>query len=400
MTQQPQRYAKITGWGKYVPEKILTNADFEKMVDTTDEWITSRTGIKERHIRAEGENSSDMSVKSALPALEMAGITPKDLDLIIVACSSPDYLVPGVATIVQEKLGASCGAFQLTSGCSGWVYALVTASQFIQSGTMNNILVIGTEILSFGIDYTDRTTCVLFGDASASVVLQATNKPAGVLHYELGSDGSGAKSLYVPAAGTAMPLGKHAKEVIDNKLMYLKMDGPEVFKFATRVLSSSMKRTLDKAGMLPEQIDLFIPHQANLRIIETAARMMRQPLDKFFINLHKYGNTSAASVPLALVEAFEQGRIKAGDKVLMCAFGAGLTWASALVQLGEVEGAEAAAVEQGSIAENWLSIGKARYLAKKTVNAVQDTVQNLMMNWKMRQYDAARRKKQQRESAN
>jgi 3-oxoacyl-[acyl-carrier-protein] synthase III len=389
-----EQFAKITGWGKYVPAKVLTNADFEKMVDTTDEWITSRTGIKERHIRAEGENASDMSVSASLPALEMAGLKPTDLDLIIVACSSPDYLVPGVAAIVQDKLGATCGAFQIAAGCSGWVYSLVVASQFIQSGSMRNILVVGTDILSMGIDYTDRTTCVLFGDASAAVILQATNKPAGVMAYELGSDGSGAKSLYVPAAGSAMPLASNAQAIIDNKLSYLKMDGPEVFKFATRVLSSSMKRVLEKAGMLPEDIALFIPHQANLRIIETAARMMRQPLDKFMINLPKYGNTSAASVPLALVEAFEEGRCKAGDKVLLCAFGAGLTWASALVQLGEVEAG------QESVAESWISAGRARYMAKRAVNKVQDTVQTLMLNWKMRQVESARRRKQQRSSSN
>jgi 3-oxoacyl-[acyl-carrier-protein] synthase-3 len=383
------RYAKITGWGKYVPEKVLTNADFEKMVDTTDEWITSRTGIKERRIRAEGENSSDMSVKSGMAALDKAGLTPKDLDLIIVACSSPDYLVPGVATIVQHKLGATCGAFQISAGCAGWVYALVTASQFIQSGAMNRVLVIGTEILSMGIDYTDRTTCVLFGDASASVVLEATDKVAGVLACELGSDGSGAMSLYVPAAGSAMPLAQHTQEILDTKGMYLRMDGPEVFKFATRVLSSSMKRVLDKAGLLAEDIQLFIPHQANLRIIETAARMMRQPLEKFMVNLQKYGNTSAASVPLALVEAFEEGRCKPGDKVLMCAFGAGLTWASALVQLGEVE------KPQESMAETWLSGGRALYMAKRAVNRVQDSFQALMLNWKIRQVEAARRRKTQ-----
>ncbi|MBX3085839.1 MAG: ketoacyl-ACP synthase III [Anaerolineae bacterium] len=389
-----RRFAKITGWGKYVPAKVLTNADLEKMVDTSDEWITSRTGIKERHIRAEGENSSDMSVKSAMPALEMAGLTPQDLDLIIVACSSPDYLVPGVATIVQDKLGAKCGAFQIAAGCAGWVYALATASQFIQSGSMRNILVIGTEIISMGIDYTDRTTCVLFGDASASVVLQATDKPAGVLAYELGSDGSGAKSLYVPAAGTVLPVAANIDKIIENKLSYLHMDGPEVFKFATRVLSSSMKRVLDKAGLLADDIQLFIPHQANYRIIETAARMMRQPMDKFMVNIQKYGNTSAASVPLALVEAFEEGRCKAGDKVLMCAFGAGLTWASAIVQLGEAK------AEEESVAESWISGGRAMYMAKRAMNRVQDSVQNFMLNWKIRQVEAARRRKQERQSSN
>jgi 3-oxoacyl-[acyl-carrier-protein] synthase-3 len=382
-----ERYAKIVGWGKYVPEKILTNADLEKIVDTSDEWITSRTGIKERHIRADDENASDLSVKAALPALEKAGVSIAEIDLIIVACSSPDYLVPGVATIVQDKLGAHCGAFQITAGCAGWVYALVTGTQFIRSGVFKNVLVIGCDVISFGVDWTDRNTCVLFGDGAAAVVLQPTSNPAGVLECELGSDGSGAMSLYVPAAGSAMPMGKFAQQIIDEKLGFLKMDGPEVFKFATRTLSSSMKRVLDKAGILPDDIQLFIPHQANYRIIETAAKMMRQPLEKFMINLQKYGNTSAASVPLALVEALEEGRCKIGDKVLMCAFGAGLTWATAMVQLGEVE------AEDNRVAESWLSIGKARYMAKRAVSAVQDRVQSVMLNWKMRQYEVARRRK-------
>ncbi|PJF30921.1 MAG: 3-oxoacyl-ACP synthase [Candidatus Thermofonsia Clade 1 bacterium] len=377
----PERYAKITGWGKYVPERVLTNADLEKMVDTSDEWITTRTGIKERRIRNENEQASDFSVKSALPALKMAGITAKDLDLIIVACSSPDYLVPGVATIVQHKLGAQCGAFQLASGCSGWVYALVTASQFIQAGTMNNILVIGTDLVSYGVDYTDRTTCVLFGDASAAVVLQPSEEPAGVITYELGSDGSGAEHLYVPGAGSVMPIGKYGERLVNERLGYLKMNGPEVFKFATRTLASSMKRVMDKAGLLPEDIALFIPHQANLRIIESAARMMRQPLDKFMINLHKYGNTSAASVPLALVEAIEEGKCKIGDKIVMCAFGAGLTWASAVVLLGSGE---------VSLAHSWLSLGR---IARRTVGKARDVVQNFLLSVQLRRYDAKRKAK-------
>jgi 3-oxoacyl-[acyl-carrier-protein] synthase-3 len=377
----PERYAKITGWGKYVPERILSNADLEKMVETSDEWIVSRTGIKERRIRSDDENASDLSVNSARKALDMAGVKPEELDLIIVACSSPDYLVPGVATIVQDKLGAKCGAFQLTSGCSGWVYALVVASQFIQAGTLNNILVVGTDVVSFGVDYEDRNTCVLFGDGSASVVLQPSAEPAGVLTYELGSDGSGAKSLYVPGAGSVMPIGRYAQKIVDERLGYLRMDGPEVFKFATRTLSSSMKRVMDKAGLLPEDIQLFIPHQANLRIIESAARMMRQPMEKFMVNLQKYGNTSAASVPLALVEALEEGRCKPGDKVVMCAFGAGLTWASAVVMLGAGE---------VSLGQSWFNMGR---MAKRAVGAVQGAMNNVMLTLQFRKYDAARKKK-------
>lgn len=379
----PERYATITGWGKYVPERVLTNADLEKMVDTSDEWITTRTGIKERRIRGENEQSSDFSVNSARPALEMAGIGPEDLDLIIVACSSPDYLVPGVATIVQDKLGATCGAFQLASGCSGWVYALVTASQFIMSGAMNNILVCGTDIVSYGVDYTDRTTCILFGDGSASVVLQPSSEPSGVLAFELGSDGSGVEALYVPAAGTVMPFHSNVDKIKEERLAFMKMNGTDVFKFATRTIGASMKRVLDKAGMLPEDITLYVPHQANARIIESAARMMRQPLKKFYMNIQKYGNTSAASVPLALVEALEDGSCKMGDKVLLCAFGAGLTWATAIVQLGV---AEPTAAAEGVA-------GKARFFVKRTANRVQDMAQNVILQMKMRRYDAQRKAK-------
>lgn len=386
----PERYAKITGWGKYVPEKVLTNADLEKMVDTSDEWITTRTGIKERHIRAEGENSSDMSVKSGKAALEKAGLTAAELDMIIVACSTSDFMLPSVASQVQHMLGASCGAFTLVAGCSGWVYALSTASQFIMSGMMNNILVIGTEIISYATDYTDRSTCVLFGDASAAVVLQPSDIPAGVLAFELGSDGSGADHLKVAAAGTAIPLMGNVQKIVDERLMYIKMNGPEVFKFATRTVSASIKRVIDKAGLLPDDVQLFIPHQANYRIIQSAARMMRQPMDKFYVNIQKYGNTSSASVPLALVEAIEEGRCKPGDKVVMCAFGAGLTWATALVQLGAAE---------ISPAHTWLSIGRARYLAKRAANVVQDAAQNVMLGLAIRRYET-KKKPQQQQSPN
>lgn len=359
------RYAKITGWGKYVPERILTNHDLEQMVDTSDEWITTRTGIKERRIRGEGETTSSMSVAASNPALEKAGITAKDLDLIIVASNSPDYLLPGVANIVQDKLGADCGAFTLVNGCAGWVYALATATQFIKSGAYDNILVVGVEIISYAIDYEDRMTCVLFGDAAAAVVLQPSEEPAGVITFELGSDGSGAEALYVPSGGTVLPVPLN-KEGHENRDFYIKMDGRRVFKFAIRVLVKSTKRVIYQAGLTPDDIDLFIPHQANARIIEGAARLMRQPLEKFYMNLHKYGNTSAASVPLALVEAIEEGRLKSGDKVAMIAFGAGLTWASAVVQMG---------VGEISPAHRLFSIGRARYTAKRAQNAVFDAAQ-------------------------
>jgi 3-oxoacyl-[acyl-carrier-protein] synthase III len=362
-----ERYAKITGWGKYVPERVLTNADLAQLVDTSDEWITTRTGIKERHIRTENDTTSSMSVEAARQALEVAGITPKDLDLIIVCTSSPDYLLPSVASQVQHLLGAECGAFTLVAGCSGWVYGLVTASQFITGGAYNRILVVGVEIISFALDFTDRTTCVLFGDAAAATVIEASEEPGGMLSYELGSDGSGAMALYVPDGGVVSPL---SQKTLDERRQYMRMDGQEVFKFAVRTLAASLKRTVYQAGLTPDDIDLFIPHQANARIIEAAARQMRVPLEKFYINLERYGNTSAASVPLAMVEAIQEGRLKDGDKVAMCAFGAGLTWASAVVQMGTGE---------ISAAHSLFSVGRARFLARKTSDAVLDTAQSALL---------------------
>ena len=362
-----ERYAKITGWGKYVPERVLTNADLAQMVDTSDEWITTRTGIKERRIRTENDTTSSMAVAASQAALQVAGITAKDLDLIIVATSSPDYLLPSVASQVQDLLGAECGAFSLVAGCSGWVYALTTASQFITAGAYDRILVVGVEIISFAMDFTDRTTCVLFGDAAAATVVEVSDEPGGLLSFELGSDGSGAMALYVPDGGSTHPI---TQKTVDERRQYLRMDGQEVFKFAVRTLASSLKRTIYNAGLTPDDIDLFIPHQANARIIEAAARQMRVPLEKFYMNLDRYGNTSAASVPLAMVEAFEDGRLKEGDVVAMCAFGAGLTWASVVMQMGAGE---------ISPAHSLFSAGRARYLARRTSDAVLDTAQSALL---------------------
>lgn len=360
---QPQRYAKISGWGKYVPENILTNDDLAQMVDTNDEWIRTRTGISERRIRGENDTNSGMAVAASKPALAMAGVKATDLDLIIVATSSPDHLLPPVSSQVQAMLGAKCGAFQLGAGCSGWVYGLTVASQFIQNGTAQHVLVVGSEIISFAIDYTDRTTCVLFGDAAAAVVLSVTDEPSGVLAHELGSDGSDYDALWVRDAGSTNPL---SQATIDNRHNFIEMDGRRVFKFATRTVAQSLKRTIDKAGLLPDDIDLFIPHQANARIVEAGARLLRQPAEKFYMNIHKYGNTSTASVPLAMVEALEEGRLKEGDKVAMIAFGAGLTWATVVLQMG---------VGEISPAHSLFSAAGVAHAAKRTRNKVVDSVQ-------------------------
>lgn len=362
-----QRYAKITGWGKYVPERVVTNDDLARIVDTSDEWIRTRTGIRERRMRTENDTTSSMSVAASQQALSSAGIAASDLDLIIVATSSPDYLLPSVASQVQDMLGARCGAFTLVAGCSGWVYGLVTASQYIQSGAYDRILVVGVEIISPALDFTDRTTCVLFGDAAAATVVEVSDEPGGLLAFELGSDGSGAMALYVPDGGVVSPI---SQRTIDERRQYLRMNGQEVFKFAVRTLASSLKHTIYQAGLTPDDIDLYIPHQANARIIESAARQMRVPVDKFYMNLDRYGNTSAASVPLALVEAAEEGRVKDGDLVALCAFGAGLTWASAVVQLGTGE---------ISPAHSLFSLGRARYLARRTSDAVLDSAQSALL---------------------
>jgi 3-oxoacyl-[acyl-carrier-protein] synthase-3 len=323
------QYARITGWGLYVPERVLTNHDLEQMVDTSDEWIVTRTGIRERHIAGPDETCSTMSLASGRKALQVAGLDPAELDLIILATSSPDYLVPSPASMVQDQIGAlKAAAFSLNAGCTGFVYALVTASQFIQTGAYRNALVIGTEHLTAGVDWTDRNTCVLFGDGSGAVVLEASDQPTGVFSFELGSDGSDYDALIVPGGAGAMPPSHH---VVDRRLCYLRMDGRRVFKFATRVLASSVRNVVLKSGLAWDQIDLVIPHQANDRIIEMARRKLDLAPEKMVVNIDRYGNTSAASIPLALCEAVEQGRLQSGDHVVLVGFGAGLTWAASLV---------------------------------------------------------------------
>lgn len=321
------KYARITGWGKYVPSRVLTNSDLEKMVDTSDEWIRTRTGIRERHIAGPGETCCSMSLASAKQALAVAQMSPSEVELVIVATSTPDYLVPAVASMIQDRLGANrAAAFNLQAGCTGWVYALVTACQFIQAGSYRNALVIGTEHLSMGVDWTDRNTCVLFGDASGAVVLEASDQPTGLLAFELGSDGSEYDALIYPGCGGVHP---PSHEVIDQRLHYLRMDGQRVFKFATRVLADAVVKVVTASGLTVEEIDLIIPHQANDRIIEVARRRLGVPPEKMMVNVDRYGNTSAASVPLALVDAIEEGRVKSGDHLVFVGFGAGLTWAAA-----------------------------------------------------------------------
>jgi 3-oxoacyl-[acyl-carrier-protein] synthase-3 len=332
-----RRYSQISGWGKYTPEKVLTNYDLEKMVDTSHEWIVQRTGIEARHIAGDGETSATMAVAASQQALERASLTPADLELIIVCTSTPDYFMPAVSSTVQAKLGATCPAFTVSTGCTGFVYGLVTGHQYLATGVFKHILVVGVELISRFIDWTDRDTCVLFGDGAGAVVLSPSEEPQGVLAFDLGSDGEKGMCLRVEGGGSAIPF---SQEVLEQKQQYIQMNGREVFKFATRILPRSTQTLLDKAGLKLDDIDLLIPHQANARIIEMATRALEIDPQRVFVNLHKYGNTSAASIPLALVEALDEGRIHPGDKLALVSFGAGLTWASALVQWGSANGRE------------------------------------------------------------
>ncbi len=324
------RYAALIGWGHYAPANVVTNEDIARFVDTTDEWIRTRSGIRERRFVSDGETTSTMSAAAARAALDRAGLAAPDLDLIIVATSSPDHLTPPVSSQVQHLLGANgVGAMQLVVGCTGFVYGLVVAQQFIVSGACRTVLVVGAELISRWLKPDDRSTYVLFGDGAGAVVLQATDEPCGVLGHVLGSDGSGAEHIIVPAGGTAIP---PTRETVDQ--VTIRMNGREVFKFATRVMGTALTEALDKAGLTADDIDLFIPHQANARIIEYAAHQLGLPLEKVFMNVDRYGNTSAASVPIALCEALDEGRARPGDTLAMVAFGAGLTWAAAVFRLG------------------------------------------------------------------
>ena len=319
----------ITGWGKAIPERVLTNADLERMVETSDDWIVSRTGIRERHITAPDESASTLAITAGRAALTRAGLAATDLDLIIVATVTGDYTFPATANLVQDALGARCPSFDIQAACSGWLYGLVMAHQFITAGTMRHIMVIGVEVLSKLVNFQDRQTCVLFGDGAGAAILSASTAPGGILGWTLGSEGSHPERLYRPAGGSRMPI---TKDNVGSPATYIQMMGSEVFKFATRIMGTAMEEALVNANLTAEDIDLFIPHQANLRIIEAATRRLNLPAEKVFVNLQYYGNTSAAAIPIALCEAIDQGRVKPGSHLGMVAFGAGLTWAAIALQ--------------------------------------------------------------------
>ncbi len=318
----------ILGTGSYLPEKILTNKDLEKIVDTNDEWITTRTGIKERRIAADDEATSDLSYNAALRAIEDSGIDKNEIDLIIIATSTPDYQMPSTAALVQNKLGIKAAGFDLEAACTGFVYGLITGYSFINAGIYKKVLVVGADVFSRILDWEDRGTCILFGDGAGAVVLGEV-EDGGYLGGDLQADGSGGSELIVPSSGSRMPL---TQEVLDNKDQFVKMNGREIFKFAVKIFPETVAKSLEKANLKMDDIDLIIPHQANIRIIESISKRLNQPLDKFFVNLDKYGNTSAATIPIALDEASKQGRISKGDKVIMVGFGGGLTYGSCIVE--------------------------------------------------------------------
>jgi 3-oxoacyl-[acyl-carrier-protein] synthase-3 len=313
----------IIGTGKYLPERILTNHDLEKIVETNDEWIKTRTGISERRIASPDQAASDLAVPAALQALEKANITADQLDLIIVATVTPDMAFPSTASIVQERIGAKkAAAFDLSAACSGFIYALANGRNFISGGMGKYVLVIGVEVLSRITDYQDRATCILFGDGAGAAVLGEVPGERGFKSFELGSDGSGADLLKV-CGGSRNPL---SQELLDDRKNFIYMAGNEVFKFAVRVMGSAAEAAVEKAGFSKSDVDLLVPHQANIRIIQSAMDRLELPVDKCMINLEKYGNMSAASIPVALCEAVEQGRVNEGDVLVFVGFGGGLTW--------------------------------------------------------------------------
>lgn len=323
-------YAHITGWGMHVPEPVLTNDDIAKMVDTSDEWIRGRTGIRQRRIARADEFPSTLGVEAALKALQMANLAPSELDLIICTSSSPEYIFPATASLIQDQIGASkAGAFDLSAACSGFIYSINMAAQAIRSGSIKNALVIGAETLSRFVNWKDRSTCILFGDGAGAFVLQASEKPGGVLSAVLHSDGSGADLLSLPGGGSHFPA---TESTLHDGKHFIYMDGKEVFRFATRVMGHATLESLALAGLGIEDIQWIVPHQANYRIIETAAKYLKLPMDKFIVNVDRYGNTSTASIPIATVEAIEEGKIKGGDKVVFVAFGAGLAWGAMTVE--------------------------------------------------------------------
>jgi 3-oxoacyl-[acyl-carrier-protein] synthase III len=327
----------ITGLGAYAPERVLTNADLEAMVETSDEWITSRTGIKERRIAASDQAASDLALPAARQALEQAGVVAEDVDLVIVATATPDMLFPATAALLADELGArGAAAYDLLAGCTGFIYALSQAYGALATGLSKKALVVGTETLSKITNWEDRSTCILFGDGAGAAVVEPVSD-GGIEGFELGADGSGGPDLCVPAGGSRRPV---TPEALAEELQFIKMNGAEVFRFATRVMVTSAEELLAACGASVDDVDLYVPHQANKRIIDHAVRNMGLEPTKVILNIERYGNTSSASIPICLAEAQADGRLREGTRVLMSAVGAGLTWGSTYMTWTGGEGRE------------------------------------------------------------
>lgn len=325
-----QWYAHITGWGMSVPERVLTNEELARTVDTSDQWIVGRTGIRERRIAGPRETTASLAIEAARAALECADVSPRQIDLIIVATSTPEYIFPATACIVQDTLGASnAGGFDLGAACSGFIYAMEMGAAAIRCGSLKTVLVIGSETLSRVVNWKDRGTCILFGDGAGAFVLQASENPGGVLASILRCDGSGGRSLIIPAGGSHLPT---SLETVRDNQHFIQMDGKEVYRFATRVMASATREVVQAAGLSLDDIALIVPHQANRRIIDSAARSLNLPADRFIVNLDRYGNTSTASIPIAICEAVEEGRIRPNDNLVLVGFGGGLTWGASAIQ--------------------------------------------------------------------
>jgi 3-oxoacyl-[acyl-carrier-protein] synthase III len=325
-----QSRAVITGWGMYAPSRVMTNDDLSKIVDTSDEWIASRTGIRERRIAADDETTTTLATHASRDALAVAGVAPAEVDLVIVATASPDYLMPATGVLVARDLGATRAAgFDLNAACSGFVFGLAAGASFVTSGMYRQVLVVGVDLLSRYLDWTDRNTCVLFGDGAGAVLLSASDGPGGLIGLRLYSDGTGEEGIIIPGGGTAHPA---TAETVRDGLHFMRMAGKEVYRYATRQLAETTAAAVSDAGLRIADIDLFLYHQANLRILETVRDLLGIPGEKVVVNLDRYGNTSAASVPMALAEAVAAGRVQVGDRLLMGAFGAGYTAGAAVLE--------------------------------------------------------------------
>jgi 3-oxoacyl-[acyl-carrier-protein] synthase-3 len=359
-----QRYARITGWGKYLPARRLTNYDLEQMMDTSDEWISSRTGIRERRIAAPEETTVSMALQASQQALDQAGVLADELDMVILATTTPDYLCPASASMLQDRLGSrNAGAFDVVSGCTGWLYGLTIASQFVQTGAYDRVLVVGAETISRALDWTDRSTSVLFGDGAGAVVVEPSVSPTGVLSFELGSDGAAYDALICPGGGSVEPF---SQKTLDERLNYLRIDGKRIAKFAVRNVTRSIQRVIQRSGLPIDDINFMIPHQSSTRLTEMIAKRLKFDMNKVMVNVDRYANTSAAALPIALSEAVEQERIQDGDHILLMSFGAGLTWASAVVHWEPTKPES----EQAILVTDWPIQEQLRRQAVKVRNSV------------------------------